>query len=250
MRSFIVALIGTVIGAAASASDDTACLVSGHLVQADFALPRAVAAIEKKRLDIVVIGSGSSMLGGPSGASKAYPARLEAALARLLPGVVVRVNTYVKPREIAAEMKKHLERVLLDEKPALVVWQAGTADAIRGKDPDEFRMALADGVNASQAAGSDVIFMNMQYSPRTESMIALGAYADAMRFVALQHEIILFDRFAIMKHWNEVGVFDLTATTKKTDTAERVHECIGQLLAGLVVEATKLTGPGNTGSNR
>jgi hypothetical protein len=71
-------------------------------------------------------------------------------------------------------------------------------------------------------------------------MIAFGSYADTMRVVALQHEISLFDRFAVMKHWNEHGNFDLYAATKKTDVAEGVHRCIGHLLGGLIVEAAKM----------
>ena len=51
--------------------------------------------------------------------------------------------------------------------------------------------------------------MNMQYSPRTEAMLAMGAYADAMHMIALQREIDLFDRFSIMRKWNEAGTFDL-----------------------------------------
>lgn len=79
-------------------------------------------------------------------------------------------------------------------------------------------------------------------------MIALTAYLDVMRFVALQHEINLFDRYAIMKYWNEVGTFDLSAATKRTDLAERVHYCIGRLLAEFVLESTKLTPSDNKAS--
>jgi hypothetical protein len=61
-----------------------------------------------------------------------------------------------------------------------------------------------------------------------------------MRFVALQHEVPLFDRFSIMRHWGELGVFDLNEATKKIDTAARVHNCIGALLANLIVEAANL----------
>jgi hypothetical protein len=39
----------------------------------------------------------------------------------------------------------------------------------------------------------------------------------------------------------EAGVFDLYAATRKTDVAEQVHDCLGRLLANVVVEAAKLT---------
>ena len=74
-----------------------------------------------------------------------------------------------------------------------------------------------------------------------EPMLAVGAYADAMRMIALQREVILFDRFSIMKRWSEAGIFDLYAATRKTDVAEQVHDCLGRLLANVVVEAVKLT---------
>src|SRR6266446_1397056 len=138
-------------------------------------------------------------------------------------------------------MQNKFERIVADSKPALVVWQTGTADAIRGVDPDEFRVALDDGVGILQAANTDVVFMNMQYSPRTEAMLAVTAYADAMRMIALQREVVLFDRFSIMKRWNETGVFDLYGATRTTNVAERVHDCLGRLLAKVAVAGANLT---------
>src|SRR6185295_11947615 len=95
------------------------------------------------------------------------------------------------------------------------------------------------GINIARSAGADVVLVNAQYSPRTESMIALGTYAENMRWVALQHEVPLFDRFSIMKVWGDLGTFDLYSATKKLDIAEHVHDCIGRLLADLVIEAAK-----------
>ena len=61
-------------------------------------------------------------------------------------------------------------------------------------------------------AGADVVLMNLQYSPRTETMISAPPYLDNMRVVAQQHDVPLFDRFAIMRHWNDAGDFDLFST--------------------------------------
>jgi hypothetical protein len=75
--------------------------------------------------------------------------------------------------------------------------------------------------------------MNMQYSPRTDTMVALGPYADAMRVVAQQHEIPLFDRLAIMRHWSDTGAFDLYAAGKDNVLAFRVHDCIARAMADM-----------------
>jgi GDSL-like Lipase/Acylhydrolase family len=242
MRKVIVALVSAILGVGlAQAADDSACAVAEPLVHADFALPQVANAIQEQHLDIAVVGTGSSTIGGAAGAAKAFPARLEAALREKLPNVAVKVLTYIKPRQTAADMVKDFERIVAEPKPALVIWQTGTFDAIRGVNPDEFSAALDEGVETLRAKHSDILFINMQYSPRTDTVMAIDNYADAMRFVAVQHEILLFDRFAIMRHWSELGTFDLVTATKNTDTAEHVHDCIGRLLSDLILEAAKMT---------
>jgi lysophospholipase L1-like esterase len=219
------------------------CRVAENQVVANFSLPKAAHAIAAKQLNILVIGAGSSSLPGPNGAKNAYPARLQQALTDKLPGVEIKLTTDAISKRTAAEMVKALPQLLAPSKPALVVWQTGTADAIQAVDPDQFGQALDKGINIARSAGADVVFINPQYSPRTESMIALGTYADDMRWVALQQEVPLFDRFGIMKLWADMGTFDLYSTTKKLDMAEHVHDCIGRLLADLVIAAAKPSEP-------
>jgi lysophospholipase L1-like esterase len=236
------ALVMLVCMGSALAAESPDCAVAAHLVNTEYRLPRVAAAIDKaKSLDIVVIGAGSSSLIGPCGVDLAYPARLQAILSKRLPAVKTKVVTNVKSRRSAAEMAESFEKILMEDKPALVIWQSGTVDAITGVDPEDYRATLDEGVEALQAGGADVILMNMQYSPRTESMIAIQAYADNMRLVSQQREVPLLDRLAIMKHWSELGIFDLYAATRKVEMAARIHDCIAQLLADLVHEGVKLT---------
>ena len=91
-----------------------------------------------------------------------------------------------------------------------------------------------------QRGGADVILMNMQYSPRTETMITVSPYADAMRVVAQHFDTPLFDRLGIMRHWSETGAFDLYAVGRDNVLAQRVHDCIGRAIAALVINAGKL----------
>ena len=223
------------------------CRVAEHSSENIFALPHVAKAIAAKHLDILVLGAGSSLLPGQAGAHEAYPARLQHALSEKLPGVDIKLSTDVKSKRTAAEMVKALPTALTAAKPQLVVWQTGTADAIQAVDIDQFSQALDKGINTARAAGADVIFINPQYSPRTESMIALGTYAENMRWVAVQQEVPLFDRFSVMKTWADLGTFDLYSATKKLDMAERVHDCIGRLLADLVIEANKPAEPNAMG---
>ncbi|MEZ5786674.1 MAG: SGNH/GDSL hydrolase family protein [Xanthobacteraceae bacterium] len=238
---WLLSVLGVMVAGVALAQTDNPCQVGDGILQPSFPLTRVAAAIVAKKLDIIVVGTSSSALTGFGGTGKTYPARFQADLKKMLPDVAVRVTTYARPRQTAPDMVKAIEQGIARDKPALVVWQSGTADAIRGIDPDEFSAALDEGVASAVAGNADVILMNMQYSPRTEAMIALTPYLEVMRFVALQHEIDLFDRYAVMKYWSEVGTFDFSVATKKTDLAERVHACIGELLTSFVLESAKLT---------
>jgi len=74
-------------------------------------------------------------------------------------------------------------------------------------------------------------------------MIPLSAYLENMRWVALQREVPLFDRFGIMELWSELGTFNFFSAPNKLDTAVRVHDCIARLLADLIVEAAKPLAP-------
>ena len=53
------------------------CRVAEQPVERDFPLPQVTRALAAKRLDILVVGAGSSLLPGLNGAKNAYPARLQ-----------------------------------------------------------------------------------------------------------------------------------------------------------------------------
>jgi hypothetical protein len=241
--NFIMALLAAItLANGPAAADAEECTVPPSLIASDNELTRVVQQIkERHRLDISVVGTGSSTLPGPDGAQFAYPARLEAALKQRLPGIAIKVTAHVQPRQTTAEMAAGLQKILSDDKPALVIWQAGTFDAVNGVETDAFSTSLAAGVAAINAAGADVNLVDMQYSPRTASMLNVAAYADVMRWVAQEHGALLFDRLAIMRYWNDEGIFDLYAATKNYDMARRVHDCIGKALAFQIINAAHLT---------
>jgi hypothetical protein len=217
------------------------CDVPQSFLESDIELPRVTKEVKTlHRLNISVIGTGSSSIAGPDGARYAYPAQLQEKLAHDLAGVDVKLTAHVQPRATTATMVDGLAKILADDKPSLVIWQAGTSDALSGIEPEEFRNSLDQGVTQIQAADADVILMNMQYSPRTESMLDVSTYADVMRWVAQQHGALLFDRLGIMHYWNDAGTFDLYSATKKYDMARRVHECIARALASQIVNAAHL----------
>jgi lysophospholipase L1-like esterase len=238
MRAFIAVLLtASALAGQAFAVDPPSCAVPDNLLYVDNNLNRVTTAVGKQhQLAIAVFGTGSSTLAGADGPSIAYPARLEAVLNQRLSNVMVRVATRTKSGQTAESMRRNMNDLLVAEKPNLVIWQTGTVDAIRRVELDEFRTALEAGVETLQTGGADVILMNMQYSPRTESIIAVGPYVDEMRAAAQQRDVALFDRFAIMRNWSDEGAFDFYAAGRDNGLAQRVHDCLGRAIGTLVIE--------------
>jgi hypothetical protein len=247
MRSGVIlglALLTVVSTASIVRADDTpaSCEVPDSLLATDSSLNKVAEAFKAGHpLDILVVGSRSSTITASEGS--AYPARLQLALKEKLPSVPVNLSVELQPRKSAEEVASSLAKLMEDKKPTLVIWQTGTVDAMRSTDPDDFRGAVDEGVAALQNAGVDVVLMNLQYSPRTETMISAPPYLDNMRAVAQQHDVPLFDRFAMMQHWNDQGEFDLFSSSHGIELAKRVHDCIGRALAKFIIGAAHIGPP-------
>jgi hypothetical protein len=239
--TMLAGLLAAVSARAEDAPKDIpkSCEVPAYLLSSDSTLPKVAEAVKTaQKLDILVVGSRSSTINTPDGT--AYPGRLEAMLREKLPTVKVSVNVELQIKKTAEEVAAGLAKLVAERKPTLVIWQTGTVDALRSVDPDDFRVGVDDGVAALQSAGTDVILMNLQYSPRTETMISAAPYIDNMRVVAQQHDVPLFDRFAVMRHWNEAGDFDLFSTSHGPELARRVHDCLGRALSTFVTDAAHI----------
>lgn len=229
----------TAVHARAEDASPQSCDVPAYLLTTESELPKVADAVKGGRsLDILVVGSRSSTIGTSEAGS--YPGRLQAALKEKLPAVAVNVSVEIQVKKTAEEVASGFVKLMEVKRPTLVIWQTGTVDAMRSIDPDDFRAAVDDGVAALQNAGADVVLMNLQYSPRTETMISVPPYLDNMRVVAQQRDVPLFDRFAIMRQWNDAGDFDLFSAFHGIELAKRVHECLGRALSKFVIDAAHL----------
>ena len=234
-------LLAGFLTASLARAEDTpqSCEVPAYLLTSESRLSKVADAVKSgSPLNVLVVGSRSSTIAASE--TSAYPAKLQAMLKEKLPQVEINVSVELQTGKTAEEVDATLVKLVEAKRPTLVVWQTGTVDAIRSIDPDDFRGALDEGVAALQKVGVDVVLVNLQYSPRTETMISAPPYLDNMRVVAQQHNVPLFDRFAIMRHWNDSGDFDLFSTTHGADLAKRVHACLGRALSTFVIDAAHL----------
>jgi acyl-CoA thioesterase-1 len=217
---------------------ESRCSVPHELIEDDGEFPATAAALAQHQpLKIVAIGGASTAGSGASGPAAAFPMRLEAHLAGRLPGHGVVVVNKAVARQTASEMVARFKTNVLNERPAIVVWETGTVDAVRGVDIDGFTRTLADGVAQLKAGGADVILVDPQYSPRTVALLNLQPYFEAVHMVGDQAQTEVFNRFDIMHHWIDDGRFDMTLEPPKlTVENDAIYDCIGELLAQIIAE--------------
>src|SRR5580704_13990676 len=116
--SVILALVTTIAlidGAAAAAPTDR-CDVPDSFLSSESDLTNVTNEVKaRQRLDISVIGTGSSALAGVDGVHYAYPMRLEQALQQQLKGITVKVTAHIQPRVSTADMVPGLAKILADD---------------------------------------------------------------------------------------------------------------------------------------
>ncbi|KRR20695.1 GDSL family lipase [Bradyrhizobium lablabi] len=157
-------------------------------------------------LPVVIVAFGSSSTAGYGATSPDfnYPNRLAAQLRRQYPTANISVVNAGKGGEDAPEMMKRLETSVLDMHPDLVIWQVGTNAVLRNLDPAETAKLVEEGITRIQAAGSDVVLIDPQYSPRVnEHAESAGKMMSLLNKVADLRKVGVFPRFAVMKDWHE-----------------------------------------------
>jgi lysophospholipase L1-like esterase len=153
---------------------------------------------------IVAFGSSSTQGHGSTSPEFNYPNRLAAQLRRAYPGADITVLNRGKGGEDAPEMMARLQAEVINSKPDLVIWQLGTNAVLRNLDPTETGKMIEDGVGRIQAAGSDVVLVDPQYSPATvEKPEGTSKMLALMHKVAALHKVGIFPRFEVMKEWHE-----------------------------------------------
>jgi hypothetical protein len=223
----------------APAGADERCDVPAVFVDPLVPLPRATIAAKRDKRVVILLLSGSPSQTGAVKGLRSYPVFFEEVLRRKLPGLDVRVVVKAAPRRTVTELLPHLQTLLAEVQPSLVIWQAGTADAYRGVGADDFADALRTGVTTVLRNNADVVLIDMQYSPRTDPLIDSESYRANMRWVADTTGVPLFSRYEIMRNWSETGAFDFSVL-RNDGLFENVHSCLGTLLATFVVRGTTL----------
>jgi acyl-CoA thioesterase I len=184
---------------------------------------------------IVALGGGGT-LGRAVPAGQAYPDRLAAWLQYGLPAARWQVINKGVVGDSTAAMVKRIHSEVLDLKPSLVLWETGTHEAAIGSNVEAFGEAVQSGIEALRAAKIDLILIDMQYSPRTSSVINFDPYLNALREVAEQNDVGVDDRYQLMHAWTDAGLFDFHTrdAAKRAEATRRIYDCVAAGLAQMI----------------
>ncbi|MBR1123664.1 SGNH/GDSL hydrolase family protein [Bradyrhizobium lablabi] len=201
--------------------------------------------VAKKLVDgqpvlIIAFGSSSTQGYGSSAPEYTYPNRLLAQLKRNYPTADITVLNRGKGGEDAPEMMRRLQTEVIDMKPDLVIWQVGTNALLRNLDQGETAKLVEDGVARIQAAGSDVVLVDPQYSPRVnEKAEGASKMIKVLNRVAELRKVGIFPRFEVMRDWHEkqsipIDTFVISDGLHMNDWG---YACFAQLLGDDIIKS-------------
>jgi len=207
-------------------------------------LPAVAAAIKAGGpVDILAIGSAASV-GDQPGSSRhtAFPFRMVEALHAALPNIAFGLTLRGGRGMTAQDMLPMLKAALSARHYALVLWQTGTVEAVRGDDPDALQSALQEGIDDARQAGADVVLVDSQFSRFLRANTDLDPYETTMQEVAVMPGVVLFHRFDLMQNWVEEGGIDLESASRadRPKMMALLHTCLGETLARFVLTGANL----------
>jgi hypothetical protein len=244
MRCMAAALTLGVVFASARAFAEQDCAVPERFYAFEPVLKKTPRALAAGRPALIAVLGGGSSLGVAAGSpERAWPARLGSVLGERFPSARVKIVNLAVTRQTAKQAAERLGQDVLSLKPALVIWETGTMEAVRALDVDDFRATLQAGIDKIHAAGTELVLMNMQFSRQTEAVIHFEPYLSGLRELADANDVPLFRRYGIMRHWAESGSLDLRTEdqTKRRQVAIRLYACIGRAMAEFVIRGSPLT---------
>jgi acyl-CoA thioesterase-1 len=238
----IVASMAGFVPQAATAQDyprPIPCVVPNALVEFRPPLTNLAQAIERNRvIRVIAIGSSSTEGTGASNKQAAYPERFDHEMDRLYPGKDFQVINLGKGGELAEHMLVRLQRDVIPQRPALVLWQTGVNDVISGVDLKAFQVTLEAGIASLKAAGIEVVLVDPQFYPRSTTVPHYEKYVSTMHSIAEQHRIPVFRRYAIMKYLIASGqhTVDKFLWRDKFHLNDLSYGCLAELMAAAMKE--------------
>jgi lysophospholipase L1-like esterase len=221
---------------------DPACGFPPELRLTNLHLPRTEAAIAAHSPVTIVTLGGSSTAGiAARGADYSYPMRLQAHLRALRPDLAVTVINRATPRGTTRARVDRLESDVVALHPQLVIWAPGSTEAGKSENPDRFAASLREGVLRIRATQADLLLIDLLYTPSIARAVDLDSYNRIIAEVAAEFHLPLLRRSALMRRWNDDGVFALDSTPRRLHVAvmRRLFDCFAAGVAEGLAESLR-----------
>ncbi len=213
------------------------CEVPAQLLESPFTLLRVAHRLSlAEPLKIVAIGSSSTAGAGASSSAAAYPARLQAELARRFPGSPITVVNKGVGGETAKQMVARFQRDVVQQDPDLVIWQTGTNSALKHGSYEEFIESLVAGIAIARRANIDVVLMGPQKAPVFDAIPSHGTLIDRIGAIAEAKDAPFFNRYEAMQYWHASGQIAPGAAIDRDGLHmnDQSYYCVGRLMARMI----------------
>jgi acyl-CoA thioesterase-1 len=228
------------------AAGGLACDMPPELIAPAEGLPHVAAGLAKGHVEILALGSGSTVgdagvLGGPALAFHApdasFPHRMVEALQAFRPGVQFGISVQGGRNMTAEAMLPTLRREVAAHHYDLVLWQTGTVEAVHGVRTDGLREVLEDGADAAAAADVDLVLIDPQFSRFLRANADVSPYETVLQQVSGAPNVSLFRRYDLTQLWVDNGQIDLerVGRDERDKTIELLNTCLGEALARFVL---------------
>ena len=184
-------------------------------------------------IDVLALGSANTVASGKA----AYPYAMLQALTLALPHTTFRLTVEGGRGRTAGDLLEDLRAALKRQHFALVVWQTGTVEAVRGTRPEELQDVLEEGASMVEGQGGNLVLMDPQFSRFLRANTDIDPYEQAIAAAAQVPGADLFRRFDLMHGWAEDGTLDLERTTaaERPAVVSLLNQCVGRSLARFVL---------------
>jgi acyl-CoA thioesterase-1 len=231
--AFIAGSESALAQAPADVSAADACLAANRNLSLDAPLPRSA---ERLRAGgpfrVVAIGSSSTTGLWVLSSTATYPEVMRRELMRLRPKSQVEVINSGRIGDTIPGNLLRFQPDVLHHNPDLVIWQLGTNDVAWGGRTEGLGIQVANGINTLRASGTDLILMDLQYSPFVLSSSRHSTMQAIITDAARQAHVGLFSRFELMRRSFDAGVSPRALVSwDRLHNSRDGYDCIGRALA-------------------
>lgn len=217
------------------------CETPGAAVVATSPLPNIAAALkERKKINILTIGSTAASLRGP--VSGGHYAIVERFLETTFKGLDVTIVHRGVSGELASDAAERIKTEVALADADLVLWQLGTADALAQVPTEDFRDTVSQTVSWLRDHKIDVILVGLRYTRSMTRDPHYQAIRDAIRQVAQSQNVLRIGRYEAEETLERIKLAQ-GIPASDVDAAASDYACLAEYLARAIAAGLFLREP-------